>query len=384
MQRSSEAGKNRGKRRKSAPSHHLPIRWTELPHQELYQRALNAMALGSRDRASEDSVKHVLKRRLPKLDPSDHFRYIEIECRRVVETLRTTRDQYRAYLEEQGCKPIAEMYWVVFRFAVIPYAVKLVRAAASDYVINTQVDRNDWHTLYGYSWKGIIPLGEKSSIDNLFETVQETMVSLIHEETFREVMTGGPFGRDGQMRVGRMRPAAEFQIGEMTLLDTIKMRQELWEKCYPWTEGLARLFDAGQEELFCQAGKLTEDGRGAESNFVSLSEFEKIAHKHLVDMRRRSVNSRNLSRDAWLGLLRELDERELVLDRELKGKAKRVLDAVRKNGHKVKTWEHCYDAKLRTSLDDGKIYDLKRQVTHAIHNAAKRAAYQLGKIWNPK
>jgi hypothetical protein len=339
------------------------------------------MALGSREAASEDSIKHVLRRRLPKLDPTDHLRYVEIECQRVVETLRVIRDEYRAYLQQEGCKPISEMYWVVFRFAVIPYAVKVVRAAASDYVIYSQVGTKEWQTLYGYSWKGIVTLGNESRIKDRVESVEETMTSLIREDTFQEVVTGGPFGRDGQVRLGRLRPAAEFRFGEMTLVDTIKLRQELWDTCYPWTEGLARLFDAGQEELFLQNDTLSQEGRRAESEFLSLSEFEKIAHKHLVDMRQQRTNSRNLGRDAWLSLLRELDERELPLDIGLEGKARLVLEAVRKDGYQVDSWEQCYNPKLRTSLDDGNIYHLRRETTHAIHNAAKRAAYQLGKIW---
>src|SRR5438132_11239439 len=105
----------------------LPVRWTELPHQELYRRVLDAMALGSRERASEDSLKHVLKRRLPELDRDDHRRYIEIECHKIVETLRAVRDEYRRYLQQEGCKPISEMYWVVFRFGVMQYAVSVLR-----------------------------------------------------------------------------------------------------------------------------------------------------------------------------------------------------------------------------------------------------------------
>jgi hypothetical protein len=55
--------------------------------------------------------------------------------------------------------------------------------------------------------------------------------------------------------------------------------------------------------------------------------------------------------------------------------------ALRQKGRKIATWEQCYDPKARVTLDDGKSYGLKREVTHAIHNAAKVAAYHLGKIW---
>lgn len=135
-----------------------PIRWTDLPHKMLWDRVLDGVGAGSSARASEDSLKYVLRRRLPSLEPGDHFRYVEVECRRLVETLRVTRDVYRVYLQKEGCKPVAEMYWVVFRFAVIPCAVKLLREAASAYVIDSKVAESEWQTLYGYSWPEVIPI----------------------------------------------------------------------------------------------------------------------------------------------------------------------------------------------------------------------------------
>jgi hypothetical protein len=342
------------------------------------------MAFGSPARAAEDSLKYVLKRRLPKLDPTDHQRYVELECHRIVETLRVVRDVYRSYLEKEGCKPIAEMYWVVFRFAVIQYAIKALRAAASDYITSSRVGPTEWQSLYGYSLAfPLDPSDRKRREEEIFqESVHNQIAGLVTEETLRPVMTGGPFGREGQVLLARSRPAAEFQIGQVTLMDSIELRQELWDKCRPWTEGLAALFDASQEELFCQSGALSEDGRRAELKLVSLSDFERIAYKHLLDMRQGKVNSRNLGEDAWLVLLRELDKQKVDLEAELRGKAKRVLAAVRRKGHKIESWERCYDANLRASLDDRKMYGLRRQITHSIHNAAKKAAYQLAKIWN--
>jgi hypothetical protein len=56
--------------------------------------------------------------------------------------------------------------------------------------------------------------------------------------------------------------------------------------------------------------------------------------------------------------------------------------ALRRKGSKIATWEECYDTEASVILDNGKRYRLRREVTHAIHNAAKLAAYHLGKIWN--
>jgi hypothetical protein len=367
-------------------SERLPIPWADVPHQELWQCVLNAMAFGSHARSHEDSVRYVLKRRLAKLDPTDHARYVELECQKIVETLRVVRDQYRTHLEKEGCKPIAEMYWVVFRLAVIPYAVKMLRETASDYIVVSGVDSIAWRTLYCYSPGIQVPLSNEPSdtkpaeIDRE-ELVRDAIAGLVLEDTFEEVITGGPFGRDGQLHLGMQMPSVEFSIGQMTLMETIKLRQELWDVCRPWTEGLARMFDAAQEEVLCQNATLPTDGRQAAARFVSLSEFERVSYMHLVDMRQRNINSRSSEQSVWGVLFRELDKRQVPLDRVLLGKAKQVLDAARRKGHRVHTWEECYTSKVSVSLNDGKTYSLRREVTHALHNAAKKATYQLSKVW---
>jgi hypothetical protein len=66
-----------------------------------------------------------------------------------VETLRAIRDEYRHHLEEEGCKPIAEMYWVVFKFGIVQYAVRLLREIAFEYVIRSNVRFEEWEVLYG-------------------------------------------------------------------------------------------------------------------------------------------------------------------------------------------------------------------------------------------
>jgi hypothetical protein len=320
----------------------LPIRWDDVPHQELQLRISNAMATGSRARAFEDSLEHVLRRRLPKLDPADHFKYAELLCVDIVETLRVVRDVYRAYLEERGCRPIAEMYWVVFRFAVTSYAVKMLRTRASRYVRDSQVDATHWETLYGYRFAVRVPLGRVSNIHKpvertLEDSVKNVIPGLVDEQGLQQVVTGGPFGRDGQIVLGRDRPTVEFQMGTMNLMESIKHRQELWEQCYPWTEVLARLFDACQEELLFQHAALPQDARQAESRFLALSDFERIAYGHLLDLGRMNTNARNLGDDGWMALLRDLDEHEVPLDCALSGKAKHVLDAVRKKGNPIAT-----------------------------------------------
>lgn len=42
--------------------------------------------------------------------------YMQIECARLVEEVRVIRDTYRAHLEDLGCRPVHEMYGVVFEY----------------------------------------------------------------------------------------------------------------------------------------------------------------------------------------------------------------------------------------------------------------------------
>jgi len=50
----------------------VPLRWDQVPHTEIRWKAQTAMSLGSPSRAAEDSLRSILKRRLPLNDPADH------------------------------------------------------------------------------------------------------------------------------------------------------------------------------------------------------------------------------------------------------------------------------------------------------------------------
>ena len=55
--------------------------------------------------------------------------------------------------------------------------------------------------------------------------------------------------------------------------------------------------------------------------------------------------------------------------------------AARRKGLKLRTWQECYASPARVTLEDGKVRALRREVTHSIHNVAKKADYQLGRVW---
>ena len=145
------------------------------------------------------------------------------------------------------------------------------------------------------------------------------------------------------------------------------------------------LFDAAQEELFSQFDALGDDAQQAESLLLNLSAFRRIARVHLLESKPGEPAKRNVGEGRWLALLRELDESEVRPENELQGNARAVLMAVRKKGHAAQTWVECYQSHATVVSADGqKRYQLKREVTHAIHNAAKAATYQLAKIWAAK
>jgi hypothetical protein len=362
------------------------IRWVDIPHAELYQSVLNSLVLGSRERAKEDALRHVLKPRLPELARSDHRRYVEIECCKIVETLRAVRDEYRRYLEQERCKPIAEMYWVVFRFGIVQYAVRLLRKIASEYVISTKVPFAEWEILYGHSFVPCFPLAGSAKPETpetpTPQSVTNTMRGLIVEDTVRHVGNGGPFGRAGQLELTRRIPGFAFWGPGITFPEIVKKRQLLWEECSTWTKGLSQLFDAAQAELEFQYSLLTEDAKRVESAFVKLSAFEKIAHEYLIDLRQSTASSRNLAESDWLKIMDALDKSGIAVEAELTAGPRKVLATVRRRGHQITTWRECYQSRSHVSMDDGKNHSLRREVTHAIHNAAKRASYQLAKVWS--
>jgi hypothetical protein len=334
------------------------------------------MTLGSHERARESALHHVLRRRLSTMDPKTHTRYLEVECCRIVEFLRRLRDEYRRYFEGRNAKPVAEMYWVVVRFGVKDWAVVALREAALEYMRNSRIDMEAFQSVYG-SPQSTIPLGrsreERSSIE-------QTINVLLDGDAFDQVLVGGPFGRDNQIRIGRA--SAGLFWGGKSLPERIKERQELWDKCCPWTEGLARLFDATQEELLFQFGELGDDGRRAEKSISRLTTFQRIAYMHMRFRSGTGKSKRNLGDDGWLTLLRALDEAQLRPSEELSGRPRDLLATAGKKGHAIDKWEPFYHSKTRVTLDDGKIYSIKREVMHAIHNACKSAEDQLKKVWS--
>jgi hypothetical protein len=114
---------------------------------------------------------------------------------------------------------------------------------------------------------------------------------------------------------------------------------------------------------------------------VQLPQFHRIAHKYLVTSASAEIAEEATPSDRWLPLLIELDRARIAPEETLEGIARETLMTSRRKGLKVTTWQECYASTGRVSLEDGKVRTLRREVTHAIHNAAKKATYQLSKVW---
>jgi len=316
------------------------------------------MSLGSPSRAVEDSLRFILKRRLPRKNPADHMRYIELEAARIVETLRHLRDEYRKHLEGQVCGPLAEMYWVVARYGVKDWAVMVLRSAALDYVAASMIDRAQWEQLFDLSgpFNGLFAQPEPDTASPIIEPDEnliKTIKALLPEGVFDQILNGGPFGRDYQVHLAQSFPGRAFMLNQETLPQVIDRRVASWVAAQPWAEGLARLFDATQEEIFFPNAALGDDGRQAEAKFVDLPEFHRIAYKHLMTLAPGSIAAEVGAKDRWPALLGELDQVGIIPDQTLEGVARETLMALRRKNVKIANWQECYASTVKVSLEDG-------------------------------
>jgi hypothetical protein len=223
------------------------------------------------------------------------------------------------------------------------------------------------------------PLEPEPLIVEPGEKLTKDITGILPQSAFDFVSTGGPFGRDYQIFAASSYSSAAFFLQQETFQEGVDRRLANWDAAQPWVEGLAALFDATQDEVLTQFNALGADAKEAESQFVQLPQFHRIAHKYLVTSAPAEIAENATPIDRWLPLLIDLDQARITPEESLQGIARETLMAARRKGLKVTTWQECYASTGRVSLEDGKVRTLRREVTHAIHNAAKKAAYQLGR-----
>jgi len=253
----------------------MAIRWDEIPHERIRLQIYARLARNDVERSSEDSLRRILRRRLPLRDANDHRRYIEVEARSLIEHLRCTRDVYREFVDSQSCKPAIEAQWVVLRFAVFPTAVSILRQKIVEYSKLTIVRAADLSLLFGVPTRPCYKaVAEDFALISLPELNDKTTASdqeitsfgqLVDEDSlliFKDVreqggaiirlVGGGPFSVDDARSL-----LNSFQMGavqaDITLPEWVKIRKELWQLGVPWTEGLCDLFMSVQEELIRRA-----------------------------------------------------------------------------------------------------------------------------------
>ncbi len=354
-----------------------PVRWDSLQHENMAAQAENDLKLGSCDRSSVDAAFYVAKRRLASKNPEAHATYARIECAHLVELLRALRTVYRKHLEKLGCRPLDQMYWVVFRFGVMDWAIRMLRSAVRNYVLLSDINRMDWEVLFGPLT--FVPFGEEEYRASKGEIVRDgpeleaSIRQLLHRDCFNEIVTGGPFGRDGQVWLAHTM-AVPAMVRGASLPHLIERGQERWDRCSTWTEPLGWMFDAVQEELMAQRDALPAEGRHAEILFPHLPPFDQIVHKHFVSLRPARQGSVGLGKEGWLALTRDLDENGVKLDYMLTQTAQQVLASIRKKRIKIASWETAYLSPASTSLEDGKRRSIRRELTLFVHNEAKRVA----------
>jgi hypothetical protein len=285
---------------------------------------------------------------------------------------------------------MAEMYWVVVRYGVKDWAIMVLRSAGIEYVAASRVTTAQWKELFDFAgpFNDLFPHGEPAEAAPVTVDVNakltKAITALLPQTAFDQVIDGGPFGRDYQIYLAQSLPGRAFLLGKESFQDAIDRRLASWDAAQPWAEGLAALFEVTQQEVLAQFDALGADAKEAESQFVHLSDFHRIAHKHLMTLARGEIVAEASAKDRWPALLLELDQAGIVPDKTLEGIPRQTLMASRRKGLAIKTWQECYASTARVSLEDGTVRTLRREVTHAIHNAAKKAAYQLGKVWSRK
>jgi hypothetical protein len=262
----------------------MAIRWDEIPHNEIRLEIYARLDESAIVRSAEDSLRHILRRRLGTLHAEDHRRFIELEARDLIEHLRCTRDAYREFVEKHKCQPVIEAYWVVLVCAIFPTAIAALRGSVVNYLKLCRVPAVDLALLFGIRthtcYRGRsdeFPFGlfvppditdhtpatddELQALGNLIDDHTLLLFSDIRDGgAVGHLFGGGPFAVDDYSAIRRSWELCGLPQ-EVTLLDWLTLREKLWHLCAPWTDGLSNLFGCIQEELLCQSMALPLDSQ---------------------------------------------------------------------------------------------------------------------------
>jgi hypothetical protein len=258
----------------------MAIRWNDFPHGEIRLRIYASLGHNALERSANDSLRHVLQRKLSYLNAEDHRRFVELEASCLVEHLRCTRDIYQEFVNDHKCRPVVEAHWMVLRFAVFPTAIELLKERVTEYAKLTRIPGRDLSLLYGIpsracgkdSGDALRPSCLPDLDDNRHATEAElrSLGHLVDEDSllcFKDIKDGGsvfqlfgggPFATDDRRSLRNSWSLCGLSQ-QITLLDWATIREKLWHLLSPWTDGLVNLFAAVQEELLTQWRALPPD-----------------------------------------------------------------------------------------------------------------------------
>ena len=252
----------------------MAIRWTDIPHKEIFADIYSRLSKNAVERSDDDSLQHILRRRLRFLVPEEHRQFIRLESRNLVEHLRCTRDAYRAFTDAHGCSPAIEAYRVVLRFAVLPTAIARLQESVADYLRLTRIPGADLSLLFGILTEachfprldgkpGRFDIDDRTpatvtEIQSLAAMVSEDTLLWLNDRGYGHPFGGGPFAADDASAALHSWGFA-VRAG-ITLPQWLRIREKLWRARTPWTEGLTTLFECVQEELLSQCRATHPDG----------------------------------------------------------------------------------------------------------------------------
>ena len=274
----------------------MSIRWDEIPHGEILLKMHARLNRDAANRAADDSLQHILRRRLASHADEDHRRFVELVARRLVEHLRCTRDIYRQFVENHDdCRPILEAHWVVLRCAVFPTGLDLLRREVIEYAKLSRIAGRDLSLLFGILTRtcyqrghvGFAPLQAPDLDDGTPATDEELrcLGALINKDTllsFRDIRDGGavwrpfgggPFAIDDALAMRNSFSVCGSKVG-ILFPEWVELRKSYWIHCAPWAEGLCSLFGSVQEELLSQWRALPLDSLAHE--FAEVQQLKQI------------------------------------------------------------------------------------------------------------
>jgi len=232
----------------------MAIRWDEFPHGEIRLKIYARLNRNAVEHSAEDSLRHILQRRLPSRKAEDHRRFIELEASSLVEHLRCTRDIYQEFVNKHNCHPVLEAHWVVLRCAVFPTAIALLREQVIKYARLARIPGRDLSILFGIPTRTCCKdVGDEfrflrpPDLDDDTPATDGELQSLgrlVDDDSllgFRDIRDGGavfqlygggPFATDDRRSLDNSWSLCAL-LQQITLIDWMGIREKWWHLCSP-------------------------------------------------------------------------------------------------------------------------------------------------------